>query len=168
MDEIIAKMKKSTYKPVAGRMKLAPGKKARSEKKGATEFEMELMDYLVKVFDQSARGWYVFRSPASMSPVDVWVIQQDPEDDIYGSIVRCYQCKTTKDTSPPKIVKKEFDDFLQFTSNLKAKRYWVDRWKKNKGKYIRRIRGIDVDGQFFQYADDFSNIIRREKKPPST
>ena len=160
------KKKKSYYKPVAGRKKLSPGKKARAENQGSTEFEREiiqLIDYLMQGQEDS---YHAFRSPASKTPVDVWRIDQ-----VYKqhnvSRVKCYQCKTTRDTSPPKIVKKEFDEFVKFVNKIGAEGFWADRWKKNKNVYIRRIRGVHRDGSFYGIIyEDFSYALKKSQRGP--
>ena len=147
---------------VAGRMKLAAGKKARAENKGSTEFEMELVHYLTAV--ETRDKTHAFRSPASKTPVDVWMIQNNMEKDYSSSLVYCFQCKTTRDTKPPRINKKELEEFRAFCSKINATAYWVDRWKKNKGQYIRRIRRIDaIDGKFYTIIEDFSRTLSQIK-----
>ena len=135
-------------------MKLAAGKKARAENKGSTEFEMELVHYLNEVMEEENDQSHVFRS--SKTPVDVWMFENNMNEYRLGSIVHCYQCKTTRDTKPPRINRKEFDDFMEFCSKINARPYWVDRWKKNKGQYIRRVRAIDREGEFETIDEDFS------------
>jgi len=149
-------VKSTKYKPVAGRRKLPEGKKARAENKGSTEFEMELVHYLTNRLEEDEQHGHVFRSPASKTPVDVWAIINGIEREFSGSYVNCYQCKTTRDTKPPRINKKEFEDFRTFCAKINAKAYWVDRWKKNKNVYIRRIRGIDISGEFYPVNENFS------------
>src|ERR1043165_5643959 len=78
---------RSKYKPVAGRRKLPEGKKARPDKKGATEFEVELMDYIRYDFDLEhdpdddldTAFIHIWRSPSSASPVDVWTAERHPD-----------------------------------------------------------------------------------------
>ena len=164
-NEMLERIKKSYYKPVAGRKKLSPGKKARAENKGSTEFEMELVHYLdIKMESNYDGPFHTFRSPASKTPVDVWLLQNVEEGYEIDNIsrVRCYQCKTTRDTSPPKINKKEFDEFVKFVNKIGAKGYWADRWKKNKNVYIRRIRGVNSDGRFYvTVVEDFSYVLKK-------
>lgn len=144
-------------------MKLAAGKKARAENKGSTEFEMELVHYLKEIMEEENEQCHVFRSPASKTPVDVWMIENNMNRYKVGSFVHCYQCKTTRDTKPPRINRDEFEDFMEFCSKINAKAYWVDRWKKNKGQYIRRIRGIDLEGEFYDVEEDFSRTLNQIK-----
>ncbi len=150
---------------VAGRKKLPEGKKARPGKKGATEFEVELMHFIIQTFNiPPAVPHHVWRSPSSESPVDVWsVVKNTGTENPYGSIVCCLQCKTTKDTKPPRIDKKEFDKFVAFCNGIGAKALWVDRWKKNKNVYIRRIRFVDPEGRLVTYEEDFSSHVKRGK-----
>lgn len=178
VDDVQEQMKKriSRYKPVAGRKKLSPGKKARAENKGSTEFEWELVSYL-KWMDRGNNISTTFRSPASKTPVDVYHLGFSCLPGCH-TIVSCYQCKTTRDTKPPKINKKEFEEFCQFVYRFRGFAYWVDRWKKNKNVYIRRIRAIDLETRTFEkvFEDeeditpeeaDFSpilNIIKAQEK----
>ena len=158
--------KHSAYKPVAGRKKLAEGKKARAENKGSTEFEMELVHYLDFIKGRYGLvGFHNFRSPASKTPVDVWSIESRDYVGNNISKVECYQCKTTKDTKPPKIIKKEFDEFVKFVNKINGDGYWVDRWKKNKNVYIRRIRGVHRNGSFHSIImEDFSLWLKGAKE----
>ena len=160
--------RKRKSRTVAGRRKLPEGKKARPEKKGSTEFEMELVHYLIQMFNMPpAVPHHVWRSPSSESPVDVWSVAKNiGTEKCYGSMVCCHQCKTTKDTKPPRIDKNEFDKFVAFCNGIGAKALWVDRWKKNKNVYIRRIRFVDSEGQLFTHVEDFSNDIKRKAKKP--
>ena len=155
------KKKKSYYKPVAGRKKLSPGKKARAENQGSTEFEMELVNYLSYFYQHPdfKCDFHTFRSPASKTPVDVWCLISALSDQ--NTIVKCYQCKTTKDTKPPKIITKEFNEFVAFVNKINATGYWADRWKKNKNVYIRRIRRVDWKGEIgVTTIEDFSQVLK--------
>lgn len=148
---------KKVYRPVAGRRKLPEGKKARHSKKGATEFEMELVHYLEAYYEGEA---HVFRSPSSKSPVDVWCLT--PAYGAYRTNVACYQCKTTLDTKPSRIDQKEMAEFIKLVKKINARAFWVDRWKLNKNVYVRRIRAVNLLNGELYAPEEFNPVSRDE------
>lgn len=113
--------------------------------------EYELLDYLQYCNRYNVTPSVYFRTPASQTPADVWMVSRNNHSED-SSEVYLYQCKTTRSLKPPHINKEEFADFADYCRDINARGYWVDRWKKNKNTYIRRIRKINP--MFYWFHDD--------------